>query len=151
MRRGRWQNIQHTFTFIHCGNDFNSQQGKYSHVLITLSCVDQLLTNTSVKYPPTIGQVLAKCRGKVGEVSVNEKLYRLRQIWNDYRPCLDRVSTDYRLLYRPTIDRVSTAISVNITYSKHVCIRTVSLNCLTENCPLRLLSFNYFPDEKIHK
>ena len=25
------------------------------------------------------------------------------------------------------------------------------LNCLTENCPLRLLSFNYFPDEKIDK
>ena len=41
---------------------------------------------------------------KVGEVSVNEKLYRPRHIWNDYRPCLDRVSTHYR----PTIDRLST-------------------------------------------
>ena len=73
--------------------------------------VDQLLTDTSVKYRPTIG-----------EVSVNEKLYRPRHIWNDYRPCLDRVSTHYR----PTIDRyidrvstaISTAISVNITHSK---------------------------------
>ena len=42
--------------------------------------VDQLLTDTSVKYRPTIG-----------EVSVNEKLYRPRHIWNNYQPCLDRV------------------------------------------------------------
>ena len=39
---------------------------------------------------------------------MNEKLYRPRHIWNDYRPCLDRVSTDYRPLCRPTVDRVST-------------------------------------------
>ena len=64
-------------------------------------------------------------------------LYRLRHIWNDYRPCLDRVSTHYRPTidryidrvstdYRPTIDRVSTPIStamstdisVDITHSK---------------------------------
>ena len=117
--------------------------------------VDQLLTDTSVKYRPTIdqlsakyrrsvGEMSAKCRRKVGEVSVNEKLYRPRHIWNDYRPCLDRVSTDYRPTidryvdrlstecrpsidrvsteYRPTVDRVSTAIStdisVDITHSK---------------------------------
>ena len=71
--------------------------------------VDQLLTDTSVKYRPTIDQLSAKCRRKVGEVSVNEKLYRPRHIWNDYRPCLDRVSTHYR----PTIDRLSTAISTD--------------------------------------
>ena len=53
--------------------------------------VDQLLTDTSVKYRPTIG-----------EKSANEKLYRPRHIWND------RLSTRYRLLYRPTVDRVST-------------------------------------------
>ena len=70
--------------------------------------VDQLLTDTSVKYRPTIDQLSAKCRRNVGEVSVNEKLYRPRHIWNDYRPCLDRVSTDYRPLCRPTVDRVST-------------------------------------------
>ena len=81
--------------------------------------VDQLLTDTSVKYRPTIDQVSAKCRRNVGEVSVNEKLYRPRHIWNDYRPCLDRVSTQYRPTIdryidrlstecRPTIDRVST-------------------------------------------
>ena len=53
--------------------------------------------------------MLAKCRRKVGKVSVNEKLYWPRHIWNDYRPCLDRVSTHYR----PTIDRLSTAISTD--------------------------------------
>ena len=81
--------------------------------------VDQLLTDTSVKYRPTIGEVSAKCRRKVGEVSVNEKLYQPRHIWNDYRPCLDRVSSHYRSTidryidrlsteYRPTVDRLST-------------------------------------------
>ena len=81
--------------------------------------VDQLLTDTSVKYRPTIGEVSAKCRRKVGEVSVNEKLYKPRHIWNDYRPCLDRVSSHYRSTidrfidrlsteYRPTVDRLST-------------------------------------------
>ena len=101
------------------GNDFNLQQGKYSYVLITLSCpfalsfryhrpsVDQLLTDTSVKYRRTIGEVPEKCQRSVGEVSVNEKLYRPRHIWNDYRPCLDRVSSDYR----PNLDRLSTATS----------------------------------------
>ena len=55
----------------------------------------------------------------IGEVSMNEKLYRPRHIWNDYRPCLDRVSSDYRPslsrlstnyrpLYRLSVDRLST-------------------------------------------
>ena len=70
--------------------------------------VDQLLTDTSVKYRPTIGEVSAKCRCNVGEVSVNEKLYRPRHIWNDYRPCLDRVSTHYRPTIDRYIDRLST-------------------------------------------
>ena len=69
------------------------------------SSIDQLSTN----YRRSIGEVSAKCRRKVGKVSVNEKLYRPRHIWNDYRPCLDRVSTHYR----PTIDRLSTAISTD--------------------------------------
>ena len=56
-----------------------------------------------------IGQVSTNYRRSVGEVLVNEKLYQPRHIWNDYRPCLDRVSTHYR----PTIDRLSTAISTD--------------------------------------
>ena len=68
---------------------------------------DRHQLHTSVKYRRTIGEVSAKSRRSVGEVSVNEKLYRPRHIWNDYRPCLDRVSSDYR----PSLDRLSTAIS----------------------------------------
>ena len=51
-----------------------------------------------------IGEVSTNYRRSVGEVSVNEKLYRPRHIWNDYRPCLDRVSSDYR----PSLDRLWT-------------------------------------------
>ena len=39
---------------------------------------------------------------------MNEKLYRPRHIWNDYRPCLDRVSTHYRPTIDRYIDRLST-------------------------------------------
>ena len=64
-------------------------------------------------------EVSTNYQRSVGQVSVNEKLYRPRHIWNDYRPCLDRVSsdyrpslyrlpTDYRPLYRPSLDRLST-------------------------------------------
>ena len=70
---------------------------------------DRHIGQVSTNYRPSIGKVSAKCRRNVGEVSVNEKLYRPRHIWNDYRPCLDRVSTHYR----PTIDRLSTAISTD--------------------------------------
>ena len=66
-----------------------------------------------------IGQVSTNYRRSIGEVSVNEKLYQPRHIWNDYRPCLDRVSSHYRSTidryidrvsteYRPTVDRLST-------------------------------------------
>ena len=66
-----------------------------------------------------ISEALTNYRWSVGEVSVNEKLYRPRYIWNDYWPCLDRVLSDYhpslvRLLTailtesRLTIDRLST-------------------------------------------
>ena len=75
----------------------------------------------SAKCRQSVGEVSAKCRRSVSEVSANEKLYRPRHIWNDYRPCLDRVSTHYRPTInhnidrlstdcRPTIDRVSTTI-----------------------------------------
>ena len=62
----------------------------------------------SAKYRRNVGEMSAKCRRKVGEVSVNEKLYRPRHIWNDYRPCLDRVSTHYRPTIDRYIDRLST-------------------------------------------
>ena len=80
-----------------------------------------------------IGQVSTNYRRSVGEVSVNEKLYQPRHIWNDYRPSVDQlstaISTDCQPIvdrvsteYRPTVDRVSTAIStdisVDITHSK---------------------------------
>ena len=69
---------------------------------------DRHISQVSSNYRPSIGEVSAKCRRKVGEVSVNEKLYRPRHIWNDYRPCLDRVSTHYRLTIDRYIDRLST-------------------------------------------
>ena len=89
---------------------------RYSCYLLTIDqvltdhrpSVEQLLTDTSVKYRRTIGEVSAKSRRSVGEVSVNEKLYRPRHIWNDYRPCLDRVLSDYR----PSLDRLLTAILI---------------------------------------
>ena len=70
--------------------------------------VDQLLTDTSVKNRPTIGEVSAKSRRSVGEVSVYKKLYRPRYIWNDYRPTINRVSTECRPTIDGYIDRVST-------------------------------------------
>ena len=54
-----------------------------------------------------IDEVSTNYRRSVREVSVNERLYRPRHIWNDYRSCLDRVSSHYR----PSLDRLSTAIS----------------------------------------
>ena len=123
---------------------------------------DRYIGQVSTNYRPTIGEVSAKCRRSVGEVSVNEKLYRPRHIWNDYRSCLDRVSTHYRPTidryidrlsterrpsidrvsteYRPTIDRVSAAIStafstdisVDITHSKQRDFCTYNLGQNTE-------------------
>ena len=54
-----------------------------------------------------IREVSTNYQRSVGQVLVNEKLYRPRHIWNDYRPCLDRVSSDYL----PSLDRLSNAIS----------------------------------------
>ena len=82
---------------------------------------DQYIGQVSTNYRPTIDQLSAKCRRKVSEVSMNEKLYRPKHIWNDYRPCLDRVSTHYR----PTINRLSTAISTDCRLS----VDRVSTDC----------------------
>ena len=73
---------------------------------------DRYISQVSTNYRPTIGEVSAKCRCNVGEVSVNEKLYRprhLERLSTVARPSVDPLSTDYR----PTIDRLSTAISTD--------------------------------------
>ena len=77
--------------------------------------VDQLLTDTSVKYRPTIGKVSAKSRRSVGErkaISAETHLERLSTV---SRPTIDhyidRLST-------ATSTAMSTDISVNITHSK---------------------------------
>ena len=74
--------------------------------------IDRVSTNNIYNNIPihrsSIEQLSATCRRNVGEVSVNEKLYRPRHFWNDYWPCLDRLSTNYRPLCRPTVDRVLT-------------------------------------------
>ena len=81
--------------------------------------VDQLLTDTSVKYRPTINQLSVKCRRSVGErkaISAETHLERLStvsrptidryvdRLSTEYRPSLDRVSTQCR----PSVDRLST-------------------------------------------
>ena len=83
-------------------------------VLVCAKCrptIDRVSTNYWPIHRSSIDQLSAKCRRNVGEVSVNEKLYRPRHIWNDYRPVsrpsVDPLSTDYRPLYRATVDRVS--------------------------------------------
>ena len=70
--------------------------------------VDRVLTNYWPVRRSSIDQLSAKCRRKVGEVSVNEKLYRQRHIWNDYRQSVDRLSTAISTHYRPSVDRLST-------------------------------------------
>ena len=56
----------------------------------------------------SIDQLSTNYRRSVGEVSVNEKLYRPRHIWNDYRPTIDRYVDRLSTECRPSIDRVST-------------------------------------------
>ena len=81
-----------------------------------------------------ISEELTNYRWSVGEVSVNEKLYRPRHIWNDYRPCLDRVLSDYR----PSLDRLLTAILIES--------RLTIDRLLTECRPLfRLIDWSTLP------
>ena len=98
--------------------------------------IHRVSTNYWPIHRSSIDQLLAKCRRKVGEVSVNEKLYRPRHIWNDYRPCLDRVSTDYRPTIdryvdrlstdcRPSIDRVSTEYRPTVDRLSTECRRSI--------------------------
>ena len=78
--------------------------------------VDQLPTDTSVKYWPTIGEVSAKCRRSVGKVSAKSYIGR-----DTSGTIIDRVSTECR----PTIDQLSTAISTDCRPSVH----RVSTDC----------------------
>ena len=135
--------------------------------------VDQLLTDTSVKYRPTIGEVSAKCRRSVGErkaISAETHLERLStRVSTECRPTIDRLSTaissDCRPSIvrlstecRPTIDRVSTAIStpistdisVNITHSKqdpfalHVFLAKFSLDFIVFSSNRLCTTCTYF-------
>ena len=67
--------------------------------------VDQLLTDTSVKYRPTINQISAKCRRSVGERKAISAETLLERLLTVSRPSVDPLSTDYRALYRPTVER----------------------------------------------
>ena len=67
----------------------------------------------------------AKCRRKVGEVSVNDKLYRPRHIWNDYRPSVDPLSTDYRPTIDRYVDRLSTECGPSIDRLSTECRPTI--------------------------
>ena len=124
---------------------------RYSCYLLTINqvladhrpSVDQLLTDTSVKYRRTIGEVLVKywwmksyigrdTSGTINHVSTNVRLsfkswptadWLSTAISTESRLTIDRLLTECR----PTIHRVSTAISTTIstdrsvdtTYSKH--------------------------------
>ena len=68
-----------------------------------------------------IDELSAKCRRKVGEVSVKYRWTKsyigrdasgttIDRVSNECRPTIVWISTDYRLLYRPSLDRLSTAI-----------------------------------------
>ena len=92
--------------------------------------VDQLLTDASVKYRPTIGEVSAKCRRSVGKVSVKcrrsvgevsvkcrrAKSYigrdtsgtTIDRVSTECRPTIDRLLTAISTEYRPSVDRLST-------------------------------------------
>ena len=110
---------------------------RYSCYLLTIDqvstdhrpSVDQLLTDTSVKYRRTIGEVSAK----VGEVSVKYRWTKsyigrdtsgttIDRASTECCPTIVRVLTDYWPQYWPSLDWLSTAIStdrsVDTTYSK---------------------------------
>ena len=71
--------------------------------------VDQLLTDTSVKYRPTIDQLSAKCRRSVGEMLAKCRWTKSYIGRDTSGKTIDRVSTKGR----PTIDRLSTAMSTD--------------------------------------
>ena len=103
------------------GSTMPSSPHEFFKILLLSSDYRPSVDRPSTERWPTtdryIGEVSTNYRRSVREVSVNERLYRPRHIWNDYRSCLDRVSshyrpsldrlsTDYRPLYRPSLDRL---------------------------------------------
>ena len=121
MRRGRCKISSRLNTFIYTDRQksrpiYRSTIGWLSTnisngYLLTIdqvSTIDRVLTNYWPIRRSSIDQLSAKCRRKVSEVSVNEKLYRQRHIWNDYRPSVDRLSTAMSTHYQPSVDRLST-------------------------------------------
>ena len=108
--------------------DQNSHWGEAHHFLLSSDyrpSVDRPSTNYWPIHRSSIDQLSAKCRQSVGEVSVNEKLYRPRHIWNDYRPCLVRVSTHYRPTIDRYIDRLSTECRPSIDRLSTECRPTI--------------------------
>ena len=85
------------------GSSWHALRARNTHLLLTgfdllhhakfsfVLSVDRPSTECRPITDRYIGQVSTNYRRSVGEVSVNEKLYRPRHIWNDYRQCLDRV------------------------------------------------------------
>ena len=72
----------------------------------------------STDHRPSVDQLLT-------DTSLNEKLYRPRHIWKDYRPCLDQVSTDYRPTINRYVDRLSTECQPSIDRVSTDCRPTI--------------------------
>ena len=121
--------------------------------------VDQSLTDTSVKYRPTIGEVSAKCRrtkSYIGQDTCGTTIGRVStECWptidrlstaisTDCRPSVDRLSTECW----PTIDRGSTAISTDILVDIWPTVNKIRFLChLYFNinaCWLVVLKYNKF-------
>ena len=110
MCQGRWQNIQQTEHIHLLWEWFQFTARKIlirSHYIILSFCsVLSLYTVFKIKTitDQYIGEVSTNYWQSVDKVSVNEKRYRPRHIWNDYRPCLDQVLSNYPTTVRPPCD-----------------------------------------------
>ena len=100
--------------------------------------VDQLLTDTSVKYRPTIGEMSAKYRWAKSYIGRDTSGTTIDRLSTVSRPSVDRLSSECRPLCRPSVVRLSTAISTNrsddTTYSKHYPFRLASIFRFCEIC-----------------
>ena len=104
---------------------------RYSCYLLTIDhvstdhwpSVDQLLTDTLVKYRRTIGEVSVKYRWTKIYIGLDTSGTTIDRVSTECRATIVGVSTYYRPLYLPSLDRLSTAIStdrsVDTTHSKH--------------------------------
>ena len=69
--------------------------------------IDRVLTNYWPIHRSSIDQLSAKCRRSIGERKAISAEIHLERLSTDYPPCLDRVSTDYRPSVDRYVDRVS--------------------------------------------